>query len=42
MKVVLATMLSQLDLSLPADSDVRPVRRAITIAPSDGTRVVAG
>ncbi len=41
MKVVLATVLSRLDLELPADSDVRPVRRAITIAPSDGTRVIA-
>jgi cytochrome P450 len=40
MKVVLATILSQLDLALPVDSDVRPVRRSITIAPSDGTRVV--
>src|SRR5882724_11811556 len=40
MKVVLATVLSQLDLELPADSDVQPVRRAITIAPSDGTRVI--
>ncbi|MGH7818699.1 MAG: hypothetical protein ACREQ9_02910, partial [Candidatus Binatia bacterium] len=39
-KVVLATVLSRLELSLPADSDVRPVRRAITLAPSDGTRVV--
>ncbi|MGH7899819.1 MAG: cytochrome P450, partial [Candidatus Binatia bacterium] len=41
MKVVAATILSRLDLALPADSDVRPIRRAITIAPSDGTRVVA-
>jgi cytochrome P450 len=40
MKVVLATVLSKLDLRLPADSNVRPMRRAITIAPSDGTRVV--
>jgi len=40
MKVVLATVLSQLDLELPADSDVYPVRRAITLAPSDGTRVI--
>jgi cytochrome P450 len=40
MKVVLATVLSKLDLRLPPDSDVRPMRRAITIAPSDGTRVV--
>jgi len=40
MKVVLATVLSQLDLELPPDSEVHPVRRAITIAPSDGTRVV--
>jgi cytochrome P450 len=40
MKVVLATVLSRRTLALPADSDVRPVRRAITIAPSDGTRVV--
>jgi len=41
MKVVLATVLSRLALALPADSDVRPVRRAITLAPSDGTRVIA-
>ena len=41
MKVVLATVLSRRTLALPPDSDVRPVRRAITIAPSDGTRVVA-
>ena len=41
MKVVLATVLSRRTLALPPDSDVRPVRRAITIAPLDGTRVVA-
>jgi cytochrome P450 len=41
MKVVLATVFSKLDLSLPPDSDTRPARRAITIAPSDGTRVIA-
>ena len=41
MKVVLATVFSKLDLSLPSDSDTRPARRAITIAPSDGTRVIA-
>lgn len=39
-KVVLATVLSRVELALPPDSDVRPVRRAITIAPSDGTRVI--
>jgi cytochrome P450 len=41
MKVVLATVLSSVALELPEDSDVRAVRRAITIAPSDGVRVVA-
>jgi len=40
MKVVLASVLSRCSLALPPDSDVRPVRRAITLAPSDGTRVV--
>ncbi|HUE38115.1 MAG TPA: cytochrome P450, partial [Candidatus Binatia bacterium] len=40
MKVVLATVLSRCSLALPPDSDVRPVRRAVTLAPSDGTRVV--
>jgi cytochrome P450 family 110 len=42
MKVVLATVLSRRTLELPSDSDVRPIRRAITIAPSDGTRIIAG
>lgn len=40
MRVVLATLFSRVGFALPADTDVRPVRRSITIAPSDGTRVV--
>jgi len=41
MKVVLATMLRHLDLHATQQAPVRIVRRSITFAPSDQTRVVA-
>jgi cytochrome P450 family 110 len=40
MKLVLATVLSQLQLQLADDRAVRPVRRGLTISPSGGVRMV--
>ena len=40
MKVVLARVLARADLALASARPVRPVRRAITLAPSGGVRVV--
>jgi cytochrome P450 len=41
MKVVLATLFSQLRLARPPGAVSKPVRRGILIAPSDGTRLTA-
>ena len=41
MKVVLATMLSELALERPRGAVSKPVRRGITIGPSDGCRLIA-
>ncbi len=40
MKIVLSTVLSRCDLVRPEGARSRPVRRGLTIAPSDGTRVL--
>jgi cytochrome P450 len=39
MKMVLSALLPRVDMRL-ADEDVRPVRRAVTLAPSRGLEVV--
>ena len=39
MKVVLATLFSTLKLERPPNASTRPVRRGVSIGPSDGTRV---
>jgi cytochrome P450 len=41
MKIVLATILQRRSLTLAGDASDRVTRRAITLAPSDGVRVVA-
>ncbi|MDY6938563.1 MAG: cytochrome P450 [Cyanobacteriota bacterium] len=40
MKLAIATILRNLELALPDDRPVRPVRRGLTIAPSDNLRLV--
>lgn len=40
MKLVLATVLSQLQLKLADSRPVRPVRRGLTMSPSGGVRMV--
>ncbi len=40
MKLAIATILKNLELALPDDKPVRPVRRGLTIAPSDNLRLV--
>jgi cytochrome P450 len=39
MKVVLATLFSTLRMERPANAVSRPVRRGVSIGPSDGTRL---
>jgi cytochrome P450 len=41
MKVVLATLFSTLDMQRPPGAVSKPVRRGISVGPSDGTRLVA-
>jgi unspecific monooxygenase len=41
MKIVLATILSQFELAIANNCSVKPVRRGMTIAPSDGNWLVA-
>jgi cytochrome P450 len=41
MKIVLATLLQRFDLRRIAPEKLRPARRNVTVAPSDGTRVIA-
>lgn len=41
MKVVLATLFTALDLARPPGAVSKPVRRGISIGPSDGTRLIA-
>ncbi|HLO86612.1 MAG TPA: cytochrome P450 [Nostocaceae cyanobacterium] len=41
MKIVLATILSNLDLALADQREVKPIRRGITLAPSGGNWLVA-
>lgn len=40
MKLVLATLLSRWQLNLASPRFVRPVRRGVTIAPSNGVQIV--
>ncbi|MBE9041298.1 cytochrome P450 [Oscillatoriales cyanobacterium LEGE 11467] len=40
MKLAISTILQNLELALPDDRPVRPVRRGLTIAPSDNLRLV--
>ncbi|HEY9708327.1 MAG TPA: hypothetical protein V6D48_08990, partial [Oculatellaceae cyanobacterium] len=40
MKLVLATVLSQVELALVDNRPVKPVRRGITFSPSGGVRMV--
>ena len=40
MKVVLATVLSRLDLAIVNNHQVKPIRRGVTLAPSDGRWLV--
>ncbi|WP_413199285.1 cytochrome P450 [Nostoc piscinale] len=41
MKLVLATVLSHIDLALVDDSSVKPIRRGVTLAPSNGKWMIA-
>ncbi|MBD2459367.1 cytochrome P450 [Nostoc sp. FACHB-87] len=41
MKLVLATVLSHVDLALVDDSSVKPIRRGVTLAPSNGKWMIA-
>ncbi|UKO98709.1 cytochrome P450 [Nostoc sp. UHCC 0870] len=41
MKLVLATVLSQIDLKLVANYPVKPIRRGVTLAPSGGKWLIA-
>ena len=41
MKVVLATLFQELDMQRPAGAVSKPVRRGISVGPSDGTRLSA-
>jgi unspecific monooxygenase len=41
MKIVLATILANLDLALADQKEVKPIRRGITVAPSGGNWLVA-